>query len=101
MTVTRRHNTMGCDVEIDSMVARLIRDVCPSCSHVLRIRLKNMGKMVECKFCGHRFRAPIDPDLLDPPAENEAGGPPAGLQDAGGRREPRVPRFLEQELQKT
>jgi hypothetical protein len=60
-----------------------------------------MGKMVECKFCGHRFRAPIDPDLLDLPAADEAEGPPATLQDAEPRRGPRVSRFVEQELQKT
>src|SRR4051794_40290485 len=83
-----RHGTIESDGEIDRMVAKLIRDPCPRCSHLLRISRKHIGKRVECKFCGHCFRVRAEPE-----PEAGPGGEPAQAPD--------LPRSLELVLQKT
>jgi hypothetical protein len=49
--------TQGCGPELDCMVAQHVQIPCPSCSHGLVIRVRDVGKKGECKYCGHRFKA--------------------------------------------
>jgi hypothetical protein len=39
------------------MVAQHVQIPCPNCSHDLVIRVRDVGKKGECKYCGHRFKA--------------------------------------------
>src|SRR5438128_193599 len=81
------------------MVAQLIRQLCPSCSHNLRISLKNLGRKVECKFCGHRFRPRVEPDLR--PMLAGAGGPVPAAEEPGAGHRQRLQQAVESEIQKT
>jgi len=38
------------------MVTQRVRIPCPNCSHRLHIRVEDIGRKGECKYCGHRFR---------------------------------------------
>src|SRR5436309_2345856 len=58
------------------MVTQRVRVACPSCSRYLRIRLASLGKMGECRYCGHRFRAgtKLPKNRVSDPAESRASG---------------------------
>ena len=38
------------------MATQRVRIPCPSCTHRLHIRVEDLGRKGECKYCGHQFR---------------------------------------------
>src|SRR4051794_19530081 len=90
--------------ELELRVTQNVRIPCPSCSQELNIRPRHVGKMGECRYCGHRFQARVRCDPA--PARGLALRPHLrGLQQAPKDNPAgnlgRVVQSLEEELQQT
>ncbi len=75
------------------MVTQRVRIPCPSCSHGLHIRVEDLGRKGECKYCGHQFR---------PRAMVPAGTEPRMARAHYGAVDPgKLVETLERRLEKT
>jgi hypothetical protein len=79
------------------MAVKRVRIPCPNCSHRLHIRIEDLARKGECKYCGHRFR-PRPKELPDRSA-NQAESSHPGSQNEHPAPD-RWETMLEQELEK-